>query len=98
MIREESEPTLKEIAELLRRHGDWRLQVNGHTDGIGTDQYNLELSKRRAVAVREALVKRYGIDAGRLTSQGFGKSQPKDTNDTLEGRARNRRVELVRQQ
>ena len=98
VIREESEPTLKEIAELLRRHGDWKLQVNGHTDGIGTNQYNLELSKRRAVAVREALVKRYGIDAGRLTSQGFGKSQPKDTNDTLEGRARNRRVELVRQQ
>jgi len=49
------------------------------------------------VAVRDALVKRYAIDAGRLAAAGFGKSQPKDTNETLEGRARNRRVELVRQ-
>lgn len=96
VIRDESEPTLKEIAEVMKRHVDWKLQVNGHTDGIGTDQYNLDLSKRRAAAVKDALVKRYGIDAARLTTQGLGKSQPKDTNDTLEGRARNRRVELVR--
>ena len=97
VIREESEPTFREIAEVLRRHADWKLQVNGHTDGIGTDQYNLDLSKRRAAAVKDALVKRYGIDAGRLGTAGFGKSRPKDTNDTLEGRSRNRRVELVRQ-
>ncbi len=97
VIREESESTLKEIAEVLRRHADWKLQVNGHTDGIGTDPYNLDLSKRRAAAVKDALVKRYGIDAGRLGTAGFGKSRPKDTNDTLEGRSRNRRVELVRQ-
>ncbi len=97
-IREESEPTLKEIAEVLRRHPDWKLQVNGHTDGIGSDQYNLDLSRRRAAAVKDALVKRHGVDAGRLATAGFGKSKPKDTNDTLEGRARNRRVEMVRQQ
>ena len=96
LIREESEPTLKEIAEVLRRHPDWKLKVNGHTDGIGTDQYNLDLSRRRAAAVKDALVRRYGIDAARLATQGFGRSQPKDTNETLEGRARNRRVELVR--
>ncbi|HXN49120.1 MAG TPA: OmpA family protein [Bryobacteraceae bacterium] len=96
-IREESEPTLKEIAEVLRRHAGWKLRVGGHTDGVGGDQYNLDLSRRRAVAVRDALVKRYAIDAGRLAAAGFGKSQPKDTNETLEGRARNRRVELVRQ-
>ena len=96
-IREESEPTLKEIAEVLRRHPDWKLQVNGHTDGVGSDQYNLDLSRRRAAAVKDTLVKRYAIDASRLTTAGFGKSQPKDTNDTLEGRARNRRVELMRQ-
>lgn len=81
----------------MRRHLGWKLQVNGHTDGIGTDQYNLDLSRRDGVAVKDALVKRYAIDAGRLTTAGFGKSQPKDTNDTLEGRSRNRRVELVRQ-
>lgn len=95
-IREESEPTLKEIADALKRHAEWKLRVTGHTDAVGTDQYNLDLSKRRAAAVKDALVKRYAIDPSRLTTNGFGKSQPKDTNDTLEGRARNRRVELTR--
>jgi outer membrane protein OmpA-like peptidoglycan-associated protein len=95
-IRDESEPTLKDIADILRRHPDWKLAVNGHTDGVGGDQFNLDLSKRRAAAVKAALVARYGIDASRLTFSGFGKSQPKDTNDTLEGRAKNRRVELMR--
>lgn len=97
VIRDESEPTLKEIAEVLGRHSDWKLFVGGHTDGIGGDQYNLDLSKRRAAAVKDALIKRYKIDTGRLGTSGFGKSQPKDTNDTIEGRAHNRRVELVRQ-
>ena len=95
-IREESEPTLKEIADIMRRHPDWRLTVNGHTDGIGGDQYNLDLSKRRAAAVVTALSTRLGIDAARFKYAGYGKTQPKDTNDTLEGRARNRRVELMR--
>ena len=95
-IRDESEPTLKDIAEVLRRHPDWRLGVNGHTDGIGTDQFNLDLSKRRAAAVKDALVKRYAIAPQRLMTSGFGKSQPKDTNETLEGRAHNRRVELAK--
>jgi outer membrane protein OmpA-like peptidoglycan-associated protein len=96
VLREESEPTLKDIAEVLRRHPDWKLGVNGHTDGIGSDQFNLDLSRRRAAAVKDALLNRYGIGADRLDTAGFGKSQPKDTNETLEGRARNRRVELVR--
>lgn len=95
-VREESEPTLRDIADILRRHADWRLAVNGHTDGIGSDPYNLDLSRRRAAAVVRALSSRFGIDSRRLKSDGFGRSQPKDTNDTLEGRARNRRVELVR--
>jgi outer membrane protein OmpA-like peptidoglycan-associated protein len=95
-IREESEPTLKELAGVLHKHADWKLGVNGHTDGIGADQYNLELSSRRAAAVKQALITRYGIAANRLTTAGIGKAQPKDTNDTLEGRARNRRVELIR--
>ena len=96
VLRDESTPTLKEIADILTRHPDWRLAVNGHTDGIGSDQYNLDLSRRRAAAVVRALATSYHINPGRLKSAGFGKSQPKDTNDTLEGRARNRRVELMR--
>jgi outer membrane protein OmpA-like peptidoglycan-associated protein len=96
VIREESEPTLRDIADVLRRHPEWRLNVNGPTDGVGSDQFNLDLSRRRSLAVKDALTKRYGIDAARLLTGGFGKSQPIDTNDTLEGRAHNRRVELAK--
>jgi OOP family OmpA-OmpF porin len=95
-IREESEPSLKEIAEALMHHPEWKLAVNGHTDTIGGDAYNLTLSKKRAEAVKGALVTRYHLDAPRLTTDGFGASQPQDTNATLEGRAHNRRVELIR--
>ncbi len=95
-IRPESEPTLREIGEMMARHPDWRLGIAGHTDSIASDAYNLDLSKRRAAAVKDALTARYRVAAGRLTSTGYGESQPKDSNETLEGRARNRRVELVR--
>jgi outer membrane protein OmpA-like peptidoglycan-associated protein len=96
-LREESEPTLKEIADLLKRHPDWKLSVEGHTDSIAGDDYNLDLSRRRAAAVKTTLVKRYRVDEKLLTTAGHGEARPKDTNDTLEGRARNRRVELIRQ-
>jgi outer membrane protein OmpA-like peptidoglycan-associated protein len=96
-IREESLPRLREIADVLMQHPDWRLSVNGHTDNIASDNYNLELSARRAEAVKEALASRHGVDAGRLVTAGYGEAQPRDTNDTLEGRARNRRVELVKE-
>ena len=96
-IREESEPTLHEIGDIMRRHPDWRLSVGGHTDSIGGDAPNLDLSNRRAAAVKNVLATRYGVTAGRLATAGYGKSRPVDTNDTPEGRAHNRRVELVRQ-
>lgn len=96
-IRDLSEPTLQEIAAVLTRHPDWRLDIEGHTDSVAPDDYNLDLSQRRAAAVKAALTGRYGIDQPRLSTVGFGESRPKDRNDTLEGRARNRRVELVRQ-
>jgi outer membrane protein OmpA-like peptidoglycan-associated protein len=96
VIREESEPTLEELGDLLHRHGDWKLSIEGHTDGIASDAFNLDLSKRRAAAVKNALVGRFGIGASRLGTNGFGKSRPRDTNETPEGRARNRRVELVK--
>jgi outer membrane protein OmpA-like peptidoglycan-associated protein len=96
-IREESAPTLKEIGEVMQRHADWKLAIEGHTDAIGSDASNLDLSQRRAVAVKEALVASRRVVAAQLSTTGHGESRPKDTNDTLEGRARNRRVELVRQ-
>jgi OOP family OmpA-OmpF porin len=96
-IKPESEPVLKEIADALGRNSSWKLSVEGHTDNIGGDQANLDLSKRRAEAVRQALTTRYHVDAAKLTATGFGASQPREPNMTPEGRARNRRVELVRQ-
>ena len=96
-IRPESEPVLEEIGSIMKRHPDWRLSIDGHTDNIGGNgPYNLELSRRRSEAVRRALVDRFGVSADRLSSGGHGAASPKDTNDTPEGRARNRRVELVR--
>ena len=96
VLRPESGKVLTEIAQIMRQHHDWTLGVEGNTDNIGGDQYNLDLSQRRAAAVKQALVKQYGIAANRLTTTGFGASHPIETNDTIEGRARNRRVELVR--
>jgi outer membrane protein OmpA-like peptidoglycan-associated protein len=96
-IRDESEPVLKEIAGLMQKNPTWKLRIEGHTDNIGGDAYNLELSNKRAASVKDALVTRYQIAAERLDSAGFGASRPKEANDTLEGRARNRRVELVKQ-
>jgi outer membrane protein OmpA-like peptidoglycan-associated protein len=96
-IKPESEPVLREIADALNHNPAWKLRVEGHTDNIGGDDYNMNLSQRRAEAVKQALVTRYHIAADRLTPQGFGATRPKEPNDTLAGRARNRRVELVRE-
>jgi OmpA-OmpF porin, OOP family len=97
VIKPESKPTLDEIASLLRSNSDLKLKIVGHTDGKGTADYNLDLSKRRAASVVTALVSDYGIDVARLSAEGAGMNQPVDTNDTEEGRAKNRRVELVKQ-
>lgn len=96
-LKPESEPVLKEIAQTMADNPGWKLTVEGHTDNVGGDPYNLELSKRRAAAVKQALVSQYNIAPERLLTGGFGASRPIETNDTLEGRARNRRVELVRE-
>jgi len=95
-IRSESEPVLTEIADVLKKQPEWKLNVEGHTDNVGGDKHNLDLSQRRAASVINALVTRYQIPADRLSPAGYGASHPKATNDTVEGRALNRRVELVR--
>jgi outer membrane protein OmpA-like peptidoglycan-associated protein len=96
-LRSQSQIVLAQIAKAMRDNPSWRLDVEGHTDNIGGDAFNLDLSRRRSAAVVQALNTQYRIPSDRFTSQGFGASKPVDTNDTLEGRARNRRVELVRQ-
>ena len=91
----ESEPALRQIAQVVRQSKVPVLEVQGHTDNIGTAQFNQELSQQRAEAVRDALVSQFGIAPGKLTSRGFGFTRPVDTNDTVVGRAHNRRVELA---
>ncbi len=94
VIKESSYESLEALAELLIKKGDWKLKIAGHTDSQGADQANLILSKKRAEAVRDFLVQR-GITTERLIVQYFGEERPIDTNDTPEGRQRNRRVEMT---
>ncbi len=92
-IRPDAVPILNEAAETLKGEGGVAVIVEGHTDSVGTDAYNQKLSHRRADAVRQYLVK-HGIAANRVTTEGFGESRPVASNDTADGRAQNRRVEL----
>jgi outer membrane protein OmpA-like peptidoglycan-associated protein len=85
---------LAKISGILLAHPGLTLQVEGHTDSVGSDDFNQELSGRRADAVRDYLAQE-GVPASTITAKGFGKTQPVATNDTAEGRQRNRRVELV---
>jgi OmpA-OmpF porin, OOP family len=96
-VKPESAPTLAEIGNLLRSDPALRLQVVGHTDAQGSAVYNRELSLRRARNVITALVGGHGIDPSRLQARGAGAGEPVAPNDGEEGRAKNRRVELVRQ-
>jgi outer membrane protein OmpA-like peptidoglycan-associated protein len=93
-IRPSSLPLLERIAQAMKAHPTLVLEVRGHTDDRGSDEYNLRLSQRRAEAVVDALV-RMGIDRARLRAVGYGKSRPLVDNTSEENRARNRRTEFV---
>lgn len=95
-LKPASTPALEEIAQALTANPDWNLTIEGHTDNVGGATYNLDLSNRRAAAVQEVLVTQYRISAQRLSTVGYGFTRPKASNDTPEGRALNRRGELVR--
>ncbi len=94
-LKPASKPTLAQIAQLLHNKPKLRLLVVGHTDNRGPFNYNIDLSKRRARAVVDALVDHYGIDRDRLKPWGDGYTEPRASNATGVGRAKNRRVELV---
>lgn len=96
-IKADSKPTLDEIGKLLKKNKDMKLLVVGHTDNQGSFDYNIDLSKRRATAVTDALVNDYGISSDRLKPWGVGYTAPVTTNTTGAGRSKNRRVELVKQ-
>ena len=95
-VKPESYGALKEISNVFAESKDVKVQVVGNTDSDGDDAQNLDLSKRRAAAVRDVLVKQFGIDGARLMTGGKGESQPIDKNDTPAGKANNRRVEFVK--
>ncbi len=95
-VKPESEPTLQEIAKLLKADPALKLLVVGHTDNVGSFASNTTLSQRRAEAVVAALVSRHGVDRNRLTPFGVSFACPVAPNTTDEGRAKNRRVELVK--
>ncbi len=95
VIKDESRPALDEIAKFLDADPERKLHVVGHTDAVGSFDFNLKLSKARANAVVSELVKTHGIAAGRLKANGVGMLAPISTNATDDGRAKNRRVELV---
>jgi OOP family OmpA-OmpF porin len=94
-IQPASQHTLNEVAQLLKKNSTWKLQIEGHTDNAGTKEANAKLSQARADAVRKWLVS-LGIDAARLTAKGFGDTKPLADNGSEEGRAKNRRVALVK--
>lgn len=96
VIRPEAEAILETAAQVLKETPDVRVAIRGHTDSVGTDEYNQRLSERRANAVRDRLIA-LGIGAGRLTASGAGESEPVADNATADGRAQNRRVELNQQ-
>jgi outer membrane protein OmpA-like peptidoglycan-associated protein len=88
---------LQEIAETMKQHADLAILIEGHTDNVGAPAANLALSEARAGAVKAALVTDFGIVADRITTKEFGDTQPAAPNATPEGRAQNRRVEVVKQ-
>jgi OOP family OmpA-OmpF porin len=95
-VKPESAPTLKQIAAMLKEHGDLKIEIQGHTDNVGKADANLKLSEARAAAVKAVLVGDYSVDAEQLTTKGYGDTKPVADNKTPEARANNRRVELVK--
>lgn len=95
-IQAASYGSLQDIANVLKENAAVRVKIVGHTDADGDDQLNLDLSRRRAEAVKTALVKTFGIDATRMETDGKGKTQPIDNNTSPAGKANNRRVEFIK--
>jgi outer membrane protein OmpA-like peptidoglycan-associated protein len=94
-IQPDSQSILEEIAEVLRTHPEIRgVEIQGHTDDIGSPEHNLRLSEERASAVRDALVV-LGVESSRLTARGYGKEKPLVRNTSPDSRAKNRRVQLM---
>lgn len=95
-LQPESYGVLKEIGGVMKENPNMRFRIIGHTDSDGDDKHNMDLSRRRAEAVKNALVKEFGVNAANLETDGKGESMPADNNTTVAGKANNRRVEFVK--
>jgi OmpA-OmpF porin, OOP family len=95
-VKPESYGTLKEIADILTSEAALRIKIVGHTDSDGDDSKNLDLSKRRASSVKNSLASDFAIDGSRIETDGKGESEPVSQNTTSEGKASNRRVEIIK--
>lgn len=93
-IKQESHQVLHQIADLLNKQKDLNFRIEGHTDNVGSEEYNLELSERRAAHVKKYLVETHQVDESRISTIGKGESSPVASNDTELGRSSNRRVEI----
>lgn len=96
IVKPESFATLKEIAQVLKDNPNIKIKVVGHTDSDGDDKSNLDLSKRRAASVKDALANNFGIEAARIETDGKGESEPIVKNDSVVNKAKNRRVEFIK--
>lgn len=96
-IKSEFKPTLNKVADVLQSDGRQTIRVVGHTDSVGSDDYNQTLSERRAKAVGDYLAGQ-GVAASQITTEGRGEREPRATNTTADGRTQNRRVEIYLQQ
>jgi outer membrane protein OmpA-like peptidoglycan-associated protein len=92
-IKKDSFPYLDKLADTLVKAKKWTLDIEGHTDDVGTDEYNLKLSQNRADEVKKYLIKK-GVSSDLITAKGYGESKPIVPNDSDENRKRNRRVEF----
>ena len=92
-IKDESKPELRKLIDFLTLNPTVHIEVSGHTDNVGGNQFNQTLSENRAKAVQQYLIVN-GINAGRLTAKGYGETEPVATNDTDENRSKNRRTEF----
>ena len=95
VVKEKYYDDIKRVADFMKAYPETNAMIEGHTDNVGKAEYNDRLSDARAKSVRQYLIDKFGIDASRITSAGYGFNKPIASNDTNEGRQKNRRVEAV---
>ncbi|HNZ65284.1 MAG TPA: OmpA family protein [Smithella sp.] len=94
-VKDEYRDDIRKVADFMKEYPNTKAVIEGHTDSVASDAYNLRLSNDRSNSVRQYLIKEFGVEPSRLTSRGYGESRPIATNDTDEGRQKNRRVWAV---